>query len=205
MEAELRRIQGANKKASGVSSAFSGSSEENLVKWQLELDSFLERMDHLLRCHILKFEDGHVVWKPADKPEDVVFNDSGANEILKNISMYINRNTILSNYDEDTINQKVFDFGIELADLIEGKYEEMGINTVDKAMLYPIIWREIVDAVHSTYLRALNGGERESLTKRTQINQSLDGYGGGMSQPMQYPRETRSPLNPARLFLGKYK
>ena len=45
------------------------------------------------------------------------------------MSFYLNRNTILSNYDETTINWKVYDFGYELVDLIFTRYEDMMFTT----------------------------------------------------------------------------
>ena len=72
--------------------------------------------------------------------------------------------------------------------------------------MYPIIVRQVVDIVHSTYLRALNGGERESLRlARSVVQNESGGIGlpGVNSNKGQVPRQ-RGVLNPLRYIRGKY-
>ena len=58
-------------------SAFGRRDDDNLVKWQLELDNIMERIDHLLRGHKLKFNDGNYVWtEPDDDEEKIWFVES---------------------------------------------------------------------------------------------------------------------------------
>ena len=124
---------------------------------------------------------------PAKDPNLKPFNEFGVQMIMNIMSFYLNRNTILSNYDEKTIEWKILDFGNEIADLIFNRYEDMMItieqkldeNEIEferrvsdhlkgKIKYYPMIIKELVDTVHSAYLRAYRGGERESLrTART--------------------------------------
>lgn len=175
---------------------------ENLIQWQLELDSILERIEHLLRGDRPTFQNGSIMWSKPTNPEDETFNDHGVTEIMKVLSSYVNRNTILSNYSEKTIEGKCYNLGIDLSDLIYLKYERMGMDTVEKRKKYPIIVRQIVDMVHSAYLRSLNGGERESLREARQVTQTE-----GLHPAGQYPSpvKERSILSPLRWFGGKYK
>jgi hypothetical protein len=227
---------------------------QNLIQWQLELDSILERVEHMLRGDKPRFVNGSLIFMTPENDEDRLFTDFGVSEIMRVLSMYLNRNTILSNYDEETINWKVLDFGNEIADLIYLKYEMMFsiptyescakkvleidviktkegwvvqegeeflllgkehlsvINAerrkqaLEKRKLYPIIVRELVDCVHSAYLRALNGGERLSLHESRQVSQNetiMPGVNFNMNgQPVM--RE-RSVLNPMRWLGGKYR
>ena len=181
--------------------------QDNLIKWQLELDSILERVEHILRGDKPKMVNGNMIFIEPQDNADRIFNDYGVAEIMRILSMYLNRNTILSNYDEDTINWKVLDFGYEISDLIFLKYEEMGLDTLEKRKRYPIIVREIVDSVHSSFLRALHGGERDTLRTARQITQSeqlMSGQlNGGMSMGGMMMKE-RSVLNPLRYLKGKY-
>ena len=180
--------------------------QDNLIKWQLELDSILERVEHILRGDKPKMINGNMMFIAPEKDEDKIFNDYGVAEIMRILTMYLNRNTILSNYDEETINWKVLDFGYEISDLIFLKYEEMGLNTLEKRKRYPIIVRELVDSVHSSFLRALNGGERDSLRQARQITQSenlMGQFGAGAGFGMNMPKE-RSVINPMRYLRGKY-
>lgn len=195
-------LQDRKNTSQGQVSAFGKVDDENLVKWQLELDNILERIDHLLRGHKLTFRQGNMMWEvPTDKSE-VMFNDYGVNEILRILSMYLNRNTILSNYTEDQVELKAYDFGSEVNDLIMFKYESMGLNTVEKMMRYPMTVRELIDVVHSAYLRALKGGERESLREARSVTQTMP-LASQITIPGQ--RTERGMLNPMRYVFGKYK
>lgn len=188
-----------------ANSIFMGQQESNLIEFQLEMDNILERIDHLLRGHILKFDEkGNMIWKEPGNSNYQVFNEYGVQEILRILSMYINRNTILSNYDDKVINWKVYDLGYNLTDLIFLKYEDMfaykkfkdylkkgqkrkelseakikqiedkvTYELKEKIKLYPLLVQSIVDIVHSAYLRALNGGERESLRTARNVTQAI--------------------------------
>lgn len=184
-------------------SAFASQGNEDLVKWQLELDNILERIDHLLRGHKLQFKDGNLVWSETDKDDEKIFNDYGVNEVLRILSMYLNRNTILSNYDEEMIELKIFDIGNEIADLILNKYEAMGLDSKTKMVIYPMIIRELIDIIHSAYLRALKGGERESLREARSVTQSIMPMNQPFNQGFGGPQ--RGLLNPMRYISGKYK
>jgi hypothetical protein len=179
--------------------------QDNLIKWQLELDSILERIEHILRGDKPTTVNGNLIFVPTKNETDKVLNEYGVAEIMRILSMYLNRNTILSNYDEPTILLKVYDFGMEVSDLLFVKSDEMGLNSLDKRKRYSMIVRELVDSVHSAYLRALNGGERDSLRQARNITQSENIGQGGQMMPggMQMMRE-RSVLNPMRWLRGKY-
>jgi len=108
-------------------SAFAPQTQDNLIKWQLELDNILERAEHILRGDKLVFEQGNLIWKDNPDPSDNILNEYGVQEVMRVLSMYLNRNTILSDYDDREIKEKVLDFGRELNDLFFMKYEEMGL------------------------------------------------------------------------------
>jgi len=173
---------------SGQPSYFGGPDDDNLIKWQLDFKEDLDRIYHLLKGHQIKEdkETGNVLYvEPSDK-NVIPFNNFGVQIIMNIMSFYLNRNTILSNYDDKMIEWKVYDFGLELADLIFNRYEDMMI-TIDKKnsteqqikdhlsqkiKMYPMIIKELVDTIHSAYLRAFNGGERESLRTARMVTQS---------------------------------
>lgn len=168
---KLERMKYQN--MAGQASMFNNSQDQNLIQYQLELDNILERVEHLLRGDELKFDSrGNITWEKPKDTSKSIFNEYGVQEIMRILSLYLNRNTILSNYDEETINVKVFDFGNEIADLIYMKSEEMGLDNAEKRKLYSIIVRQLVDTVHSTYLRALGGGERQSLHEARHVHQT---------------------------------
>jgi hypothetical protein len=206
LQQSYARTQQANQQNAQSNTLVTGQhNQDNLIKWQLELDSILERIEHILRGDKPTMKNGNMIFITPDNDDDKIFNDYGVAEVMRILTMYLNRNTILSNYDEVTIGWKVLDFGYEISDLIFLKYEEMGLNTLEKRKRYPMIVRELVDAVHSSFLRALNGGERNSLRQARQITQSENIMAQGVGMPMAggFAKE-RSPLNPMRLIKGKY-
>lgn len=198
----------------------------NIVEFQLDLREELDRIHHLLKGDIVSIDnEGNEKWESPTDDRLIILSDYGVKQIMNIIYFYINKNTLLSNYDEETIYWKVRDFGIELSDLIFNKYEDFfyypsveilmaqskniirnnpkeftefltvsgnGEYIIDESTLYkycmrwsmwelqskirhyPILVLSLVDSVHSTYLRALNGEERESLRKQMSIIQSLN-------------------------------
>lgn len=167
----------------GQSSIFGSNDEQNLIQYQLDLKEELERIDHILRGHELKYDtDGNLKWFEPTDDSMRPFNDKGVQIIMNIISFYLNRNTLLSNYTDDMINWKMKDLGDEIADLIFMKYEEMGMTTAEKKKLYPMMVRQVVDAVHSAYLRAMAGGERESLRTARSVVQN-----DSMNRAENYP------------------
>ena len=198
--------QSEDPRYSAQTSPFAFDPQENMIKWQLELDNILERTEHILKNHIIKFtRDGHTIWEPNPDASGRILNDHGVQEVMKVLSMYLNRNTILSDYSEEEIRYKVYDFGKELSDLFFMKYEDFGLTTIELRQHYPMIIRQIVDIIHSAYKRAYHAGERTSLREARSLQQTeqivpqqLNPATGGM-------RKERGLLNPGRYIMGKYK
>lgn len=185
-------------------SFFGSSDQEHIIKWQLEVESILERIEHMLKGDVITIENNSIIYKPAESEDDKIFNDRGVKELMRLLSMYINRNTILSNYSEDAINIKMLNLGMDLMDLIYTSYEDFGLDSGEKVKRILIIHREIVDSVHSAYLRALNGEERKGIQKNVSVNQGPDGYGGMNINNYPSPQRTRGFFNPKRYLVGKH-
>lgn len=170
------------------SSMFQQNQDSNLITWQLELDNILERIEHLLRGdEIGEDDDGNVVYKAASNTELIVMNDYGIKLIMNTISFYLNRNTILSNYTSDRINDILHNLGYELADLIEISYVKMGMDTVEKKARYTMLVINILHTIESAYNRSLSGGERSSLRSITSYSQT-DNIGNQQQQRPTNPR-----------------
>lgn len=184
----------------------------NVMEFQLDLKDELDRINHLLRGDIIvRDADGNENWVEPDDDRLKILSDYGVKQLMNLIYFYINKNTLLSNYNEEMIFWKVRDFGIELSDLIFNRYEaffsyptpeelyniykplmiknkiaitenELYLKCIQwskeelqsKLRHYPTIVMALVDSIHSTYLRALNGEERESLRRQMSIIQSLN-------------------------------
>ena len=224
------------------------SEEKSMVKEQLDLSEHITRLDYLLKGYSLSPDSsGNLVWTKPVSEDLVVFSDYGIQMIMNTICFYLNQNTLLSNYKEDEIRRKMFDFTIELIDAIFMNYEKVfkyptvqecievlkerierkttiamyanklrGIDA-DKTEIYkgkvkeiedrieneiekvreqiikeklkrfPLLIRVIQDTVHSTYQRAWNGQERNTLRQHTHITESrglmpqnINNQGGGL-------------------------
>lgn len=180
----------------------------NSMEWQVELNSTLERIEHLLRGDVAQIQsDGSIIYEKPKSEEDYIVNEDGVRELLRIVTMYININTLFSDYDDTQIDDKVYDFGCKLNDTFYLQYDEFGMDTEKKRKKVPMLINGIKDMVHSTYLRARHGKERDTLRKIYSINENLNsgmGYGNDMGN-MNGQRQERSFFNPARYFLGKFK
>ena len=182
-------------------SSFATKQDDNLIKWQLELNDILERAEHILRGDVPKYINGVLIWDVNPEPDKNPLNEWGVQEIMKLLAMYINRNTILSDYTNDEINYKVFDFGRRLNNFFFMRYDEIGMDNENKRKNYELIVGELVDLVHSSYKRALHGGERRSLREMISVSQNQN----MQSLPGQLPGvKERSIFNPARLVKGRF-
>lgn len=236
-EEQSRRINAEN--ISRNNSSFN-KDEGNLVEYQLDLKEELDRIFHLLSGHIVERKDGKEYWAEPNDDRLKIFSDNGVKQIMNIIQFYVNKNTLLSFYDAETINWKVRDFGNELNDLILCRYEVMLYfpspeelydkyskiimenkhkfphmfkedGSLDTHKLYwkcvswsndelsskqahiPMMILNIVDTVHSTYLRAFGGKERQSLREKLNINQNATQFGTQFSMPQQEKKSWWKP------------
>ena len=228
-KSQMREHQALKQQHSQVSGYMTDSEKDNLIKWQLDLEKDKEKVYHLLQGHKLKYDDkGNLTWH---EPEDVAhkpITSYGVDQLMEIIEFYLSRNTLLSYYEEETINWKMKDLGDEIADKIFMEYEHIFYRPTiselwnrDKKKIeklkekyesdpkklkllyailkkryaeeseqifkknikqYPMICRLLTDTIHSSYLRALDGGERESLRTARYVTQT----DSGASQPF-YP------------------
>lgn len=197
LEAELRDTQNKNRQLSQAQmSMFGNPIDENLIKWQLDLREDLDRIYHLLNGHVIKEDEkGNQYYAEPDDLRLKPFNEFGVQSIMNIMSFYLNRNTILSNYTSEQVDWKVYDFGMTITDYIFNNYETMGMDTPDKRKMYPVIVQELVDSVHSAYLRAMGGKERESLRTARTVTQS-EPLGQRNSVPVISQPRQRSLFNP---------
>ena len=162
------------------------SQDSNLIIWQLELDNILERIEHLLKGDVIETDgEGNVLGYTTPKDTSlIILNDYGVQLIMNVISFYLNRNTILSNYDEVRIYEILFDLGNELTDVIDINYEKMGLSPIEKKSRCILLIMNILNTIESAYKRSLSGGERDSLRSARIVTQSLSPV-GSMVHPIQ--------------------
>ena len=100
--------------------------ERSMIKDQIDLTQELEIIEHLLKGEVLKKDaQGNVDWTEPEDKDMIILSQYGIHLIMNTITFYINKNTLMSNYDEETINSKMEDFTEDLADTIFMEYEKV--------------------------------------------------------------------------------
>ena len=159
--------------SSMIASSFNDAQDDTLIHYQLETDKILERIEHFLRGDQIKVQnDGSIYYaKPTDK-KLINFNEYGVAELMRIVSMYVTKETFLSNYEEERIHEILADLGDALADFIYCNYEKMGMDTKFKESKFTLIVLNLLHTVESCYRRALGGAEMQGLRQRAIVTQS---------------------------------
>ncbi len=169
-----------NQMVGAQNSMFGGGNDPNLIEFQLELDNILDRVEHLLKGDILEEVDGNLIYVKSPDKNNRPLNHYGVQFLMNVLSFYLNRNTILSNYSSERIDEILYDIGYELTDQIYLNAEKMGLDTEEKRKRYSIIVLQIVHTIESAYKRAYMGEERRTLRETTIVTQSAN-----QQNPMQ--------------------
>jgi len=167
---------------------FNSDNFDNLIKWQLDIKEELSRIEHLLRKHVPKLDSKGEMYYAEPTKEAELFNETGVNEIMNILAWYLNKNIILSNFDEKEIKQRCLQFHIYLTDFIFMNYQRFGLTDKEKIKHFPMVVMNITNTVEAAYSRALNGGERDSLRTARQVMQTepiSNPYGMPMQQQGQ--------------------
>ena len=83
-------------------------------------------------------------------------------------------------YDRDTIRKEKF---LELENKIESELEKIRLQIIKgKLKRFVLIIRVIQDSVHSTFMRAWKGVERETLRRYTHVSESRGGFQAAIPQ-----------------------
>lgn len=157
-------------------------------------DFLLEEIKKGLKGKNKKFvSKGNAVKEVPDKSR-INLNEYGISEIMNALSMYINKETFLSYYKEDRINEILADIGDKLNEflLINGKL--MGLDTEYKKTKYPLMVVTILHTIESAYRRALMGNENRGTREGIIITQHQPQAGAGQ-MPMHVPKKKFSPFD----------
>lgn len=98
--------------------------QKNLAETQLEVESITTKCYHLLKQDVLTPDDkGGFDWKPLANKVKRVLTDEGVDKIMTFVHFIINKNTLLSNFDDRQIDVLMLRFCTEINDLFLLKYE----------------------------------------------------------------------------------
>jgi hypothetical protein len=62
----------------------------------------------------------------------IIMNDYGVDYVMGLLEAFMNRNIILSDFDEDRVEEICYDLGNQINEDIYNDYERMGMDTDDK-------------------------------------------------------------------------
>jgi len=146
-----------------------------MIKEQLNLNEEMQRIENLLRGKYLETDAmGTQVWVTPETNENKMLTDAGIQFILNSISWYLNKNTLLSNYDEDTILQKMEDYSESLNDILFMRSEVYFLKpTLQECK--DILEGRIQERTERRVIYAeLKGGEADKDEIRKKITDELD-------------------------------
>jgi len=123
-QASIGGAVGQQAQASAAAQYYVQEQEKNLAETQLEVESIALRINHLLKQDVMKpTEDGRTEWIALPDQKQRALTDWGVDRIMQIVHFYINKNTLLSNFDETQINRIMLRFCVELNDLVLLKYQ----------------------------------------------------------------------------------
>jgi len=170
-----------------------GENAQEMVVEDNYKDFLLEELKKGLKEKKKKFVlKGHAVKEIPDKSR-INLNEYGITEMMSTFSMYINKETFLSFYKEERINEIMADIGDKLNEflLINGRL--MGLDTEFKKTKYPMMVVTTLHTIESSYRRALLGNENRGTREGIIITQHQPQLGNMM--PMQVPKKKWNPFN----------
>ena len=98
--------------------------EKNLAEAQLDCEETLTKIYHLLKQDVLKPNDqGVLEWVQIKDAKKKVLTEEGVDKIMQIIQSYINKETLLSNFDAKMIDRRMLEFSLAFNALMFMKYE----------------------------------------------------------------------------------
>jgi len=99
--------------------------EKGIAEAQLEVNEIILELYQIIEGKKLRIgEYGQMEWGKADGTYLKIFSEYGVQKIMHIVKNYINKNTLLSNFNTEQINKVMLTVTTELNDLILLKYED---------------------------------------------------------------------------------
>ena len=183
-EAEDLRQKNTQLNTALSSTSYQGQQDSNFMEYQLDTGELLNKIEHFLRGEYITTDtQGNEYWAKQEDDSLILFNVYGVSSIMSVIGNYINKETVLSFYDEMRINEILADLGDALSNFVYCNYEIMGMDTEFKKTRYPLTVITILHSIESAYRRALKGQTSENLNS-SKIFTQTDILGNRTSVPV---------------------
>ncbi len=197
LEDQLQEMQSKNVQLNqAMTSLSSENKDENFLHYQISTQELIEKLEHFYRGDFQATdEEGNTYWEEQDNKDLVTFNDFGVTSMMEIVTKYIDKNTMLSYYTEERINQILGGLGDELVLFILCNYDKLGMDTHFKKSKFRLIVVTTLNIIESTYRRALRGRTMEDLNQSKVVGQ----FG---NMPNEQPRSMGRP-NIIRRIIGR--
>ncbi len=148
------------------------SKDGNFLHHQLDTDTLLQNLKHFYAGDYEGYNDeGDKAWLKQTDTDLITFNDFGVSSIMEVISKYIDKNTILSYYQEERIYQIIGDLGDELILFILCNYEKLGMDTYFKKTKFKLIIVTTTHMIENAYRRAIDGKTLKEINQSRVVGQ----------------------------------
>jgi len=123
-QSQLQTQQSQNAMMNAQQQVLLAEEQRGLAETQLEVDSIISKIYHLIRQDTyIEKPDGTFEWRPLSNQQERTLTNWGVDRTMQAVHFYVNKNNLLSNYDDITIKRLMKDFLIGLNNLMLLKYE----------------------------------------------------------------------------------
>lgn len=176
---------------------------QNLIEFQLEAEEFKENLRHYIAGdEIATKDDGNggliTYYKPQLNEELKTLNDLGISIVMRIISGYVTKQTFLSVYSEERINEIIGELGQLLRVRIFSNAEKVGLDTEFKLSDFSLLIFTVLTFVENAYRRSIGGREREKIGEsgiRIIQSQGLGQMGQAGQGGVQMPKKKFNLFN----------
>ena len=150
-------------------------------RWELDPDDVFNRIEHLLRSERISKDGSKWVKVPGVSR---IINERGIFEIMRDLNLYINKNTVLANIDEKMMNKIMRNISITLVIRLKNQYKQFEIEKYNLSY----IQRTVENEIYLFLTRALGGMERKIRRDKYRMTESVNNQGGGFGFPNLFNR-----------------
>jgi len=122
-QSQMAGAVGQAAQSSAAAGYYLQEQEKGLAETQLEVETIITEAYHLLKQDFKYLKDGRTEWKTLVNQNERVLTEWGVQRIMQVINFYVNKNGLLSNYDEKQIDRLMLRILTELNDLMLLKYQ----------------------------------------------------------------------------------
>jgi hypothetical protein len=138
----------------GYIKGFQGQVDSSVIIYQLSTDDILEDLEMNLRGFDWDADKGKF-----EKKRERILNDKCASILMTLVKIEVNKTKILSYFEDEDIRIICEEFENNIIDILASKYREWEIDIHYLSCIRAMLG----NAVYSTYMRALKGGEKTFL------------------------------------------